>query len=414
LAGDCNDGDHCRRDGVVVAEIIATDSPQAAAVPVKPCIGDPPGKLDSLMEPPGPLRADIAAEELPDIPVLTDIKTIFLGGLSLFALLGACYVAGEIILPIVLAFVLKLVLQPAMRLLENLHLPRIVAALAIIVTLLGGFVGLGTALSGPAASWAQKIPDGLPRLEERLTLLSRPIHTLQKFLQRAEGLTQVANPGVPTIVVQGSGLSDKLLTGTRTLASGLFTTVLVLFFLLVSGDTFLRRLVEVLPRFKDKRQAVEISQRIEADISAYLATITMMNTAVGIATGIVAAACGLGNPVLWGTIAFVLNYVPILGPVICTVIFVFVGLLSVDALWLAFMPAGVYVLIHLIEGETITPMLLAKRFTINPVLIVLAIVFWYWMWGVLGVILAMPMLAVTKIICDRIEPLAAFGHFIEG
>jgi predicted PurR-regulated permease PerM len=323
-------------------------------------------------------------------------------------------VAGEIILPIVLAFVLKLVLQPAMRLLENLHLPRTVAALAIIVALLGGFVGLGTALSGPAASWAQKIPDGLPRLEERLTLLSRPIHTLQKFLQRAESLTQAADPGVPTIAVQGSGFSDKLLTGTRTLASGLFTTVLVLFFLLVSGDTFLRRLVEVLPRFKDKRQAIEISQRIEADISAYLATITMMNTAVGVGTGIVAAACGLGNPVLWGTIAFVLNYVPILGPVICTVIFVFVGLLSVDALWLAFMPAGVYVLIHLIEGETITPMLLAKRFTINPVLIVLAIVFWYWMWGVLGVILAMPMLAVTKIICDRIEPLAAFGHFIEG
>jgi len=106
--------------------------------------------------------------------------------------------------------------------------------------------------------------------------------------------------------------------------------------------------------------------------------------------------------------------VPILGPVIGAAIFGFVGLLSIDALWLAFVPAGAYVLIHVIEGETVTPMLLARRFTINPVLVILAIVFWYWMWGVLGVILAMPMLAITKIICDRIQPLNAFGHFIEG
>ena len=366
------------------------------------------------METPNPLRADIEAEELPDMPIPIDIKAVCQGGLLFLALLAACYAAGEIILPIVLAFVLKLVLQPAMRFLENLHLPRMLAALLIIMVLFGSFVGLGTALSGPAASWAQKIPDGLPRLEERLTFLSRPIQTLQKFLHRAEGLTQPADPAVPTVAVQGPGLSDKLLNGTRTIASGLFTTVLVLFFLLVSGDIFLRRLVEVLPRFKGKRQAVEISQQIEADISAYLATITMMNAAVGIATGIVAAACGLGNPLLWGTIAFVLNYVPIVGPVICAIIFVFVGLLSIDALWLAFVPAGVYLLIHIIEGETVTPMLLARRFTINPVLVILAIVFWYWMWGVLGVILAMPMLAITKIICDRIQPLNAFGHFIEG
>jgi predicted PurR-regulated permease PerM len=366
------------------------------------------------METPTPPRADIEVEELPDMLVPTDIRTVFQGGLFFLALLAACYAAGEIILPIVLAFVLKLVLQPAMRILENLHLPRAVAALAIIMLLFGGFVGLGTALSGPAASWAQKIPGGLPRLEERLTFLSRPLQALQKFLQHADGLTQTADPAVPTVAVQSSGLSDKLLNGTRTIASGLFTTVLVLFFLLVSGDTFLRRLVEVLPRFKDKRQAVEISQQIEADISAYLATITMMNAAVGIATGIVAAACGLGNPVLWGTIAFALNYVPILGPVIGAAIFGFVGLLSIDALWLAFVPAGAYVLIHVIEGETVTPLLLARRFTINPVLVILAIVFWYWMWGVLGVILAMPMLAITKIICDRIQPLNAFGHFIEG
>ena len=123
---------------------------------------------------------------------------------------------------------------------------------------------------------------------------------------------------------------------------------------------------------------------------------------------------GLDNPVLWGTVAFLLNYVPILGPMIGVTLFVLVGLLSIESLWLGFLPAGAYLCIHVIEGETVTPMLLARRFTINPVLVILAIVFWYWIWGVLGVILAMPMLAITKIICDRVQSLNAFGHFIEG
>jgi predicted PurR-regulated permease PerM len=366
------------------------------------------------MDTPKTLEADIVAEELPDVIVPTDIKKVFQGGLFLLALLATCYVASEIILPIAIAFALKLVLQPAMRLFAKLHLPRLIAALVIIVVLFGGFVGLGAALSGPAASWAQKLPEGLPRLQERLAFLSKPIEALQKFLHQAEGLTQGAGPAVATVAVQGAGLNDKVLSATHAIVSGLLTTVLVLFFLLVSGDTFLRRLVEVLPRFKDKRQAVHISQQIEADISAYLVTITIMNVTVGAATGILAALCGLGDPMLWGTVAFLLNYVPIIGPAIGVLTFVLVGLLSIDTLWLAFVPAGVYLLVHIVEGEALTPMLLAKRFTINPVLVILGIVFWYWMWGVPGAILATPMLAIVKIICDRIDRFAAFGHFIEG
>jgi predicted PurR-regulated permease PerM len=323
------------------------------------------------METPSTLRA----EESPDLIASTDIRTIVQVGLFILALLASCYVAGEIILPIVLAFVLMLVLQPVMRLFEQLRLPRMIAALVIIMVLFGSVVGLGGALSGPAASWAEKLPGGIPRLQERLTFLSKPVQTFQKFLHQAEGLTQGAEPAVATVAVQGASLNDKVLTTTRAIVSGLFTTVLVLFFLLVSGDLFLRRLVEILPRFKDKRQTVDISQQIEADISAYLVTITIMNVAIGVATGIVAMLCGLGDPILWGTVAFLLNFVPVLGPMIGVVIFVLVGLLSIDTLWLAFVPASLYFLLHLIEGETITPMLLAKRFTVNPVLVVFALVF---------------------------------------
>jgi predicted PurR-regulated permease PerM len=359
-----------------------------------------------------PIAAAPADED--DLPIPSNINTVFLGGLFLFAVLAACYVAAEIVLPIVLAFVLSLVLTPAMRVLERVRVPRWVAAMLVILVLFSTLGGLGAALSGPAASWAQKLPTGIPKLDERLSFLSRPIAAFQKFIDQAQGLTQGGEPKAVPVALQGSGLSNQLLSGTRSFASGLLETVLVLFFLLVSGDTFLRRLVEILPRFKNKRQAVDISQQIESDVSAYLFTITIMNLAVGVATGTVMALCGVGDPVLWGTVAFLLNYIPILGPMIGVVVFVLAGLLSITALWGAFLPAGLYLLIHLVEGETVTPMLLARRFTINPVLVILSLVFWYWMWGVPGAILSTPMLAITKIICDRIRPLMAFGHFIEG
>jgi predicted PurR-regulated permease PerM len=343
-----------------------------------------------------------------------DIKSVFLGGLFLLALLAAFYAAAEIVLPIVIAFVLMLVLQPAMRFLQKLYLPRALAALLVIFVLFAAVAGLGTVLSGPAASWAQKLPEGIPKLQDRLSFLGKPIAAVQKIVSRAETLTKGAEPTPLPVAVEGTGLSQRLLEGTRSIVSGMLETVLVLFFLLLSGDTFLRRLVEVLPSFKNKRQAVEISQQIESDIAAYLTTITLMNIGVGIATGTVVAICGVGDPVLWGTVAFLLNYVPILGPTIGVVVFFLVGLISIDTLWAAFVPAGLYLTIHIIEGETVTPMLLARRFTINPVLVIVSLVFWYWMWGVPGAILSTPMLAITKIICDRMQSLAPFGHFIEG
>jgi predicted PurR-regulated permease PerM len=159
---------------------------------------------------------------------------------------------------------------------------------------------------------------------------------------------------------------------------------------------------------------VEISLHIERDISAYLVTITAINAVVGVATGLVMFMCGVGDPVLWGAAAFGLNYVPILGPIVGIVLFAMIGVLSLGTTWAALLPAGLYLVIHLVEGETVTPLLLARRFTINPVAVVLGLVFWYWMWGIPGAVLAVPMLAITKIVCDDVPPLRAFGHFLEN
>ncbi len=211
-----------------------------------------------------------------------------------------------------------------------------------------------------------------------------------------------------------AGLSELLFAGTASFASGLFMTVIVLFFLLISGDLFLRRFVEVLPRFRDKRKAVMISQQIESNIAAYLKTITIMNASVGVATALVTWALGLDNPALWGVLAFVLNYIPVIGPIICLVILVLAGMLEMASLWRSLLPAACFLAIHLIEGQFVTPMLVARRFTLNPVLVVVSLIFWYWMWGVPGAVLAVPVLAIIKITCDGIPPWSAVGHLVEG
>jgi predicted PurR-regulated permease PerM len=356
----------------------------------------------------------LLAEEPEEMPLPSDPKTIFLGGLFFLALLTTAYVASEVVLPLIFAVVLKLLLQPALRILQSMHVPRLFAAVLLILALFGTIVGLGTAISGPAGTWAAKLPEGIPRLQQRLSFMRAPINTLQVFLQRVEdfgGTAQFPNAAAPA---QGPTLLATLFTGTRNFASGFFTTVLFLFFLLLTGDVFLHRLVEILPRFSSKRQVVEISQQIERDISAYLVTITIMNAAVGVLMALAMWLTGVGDPILWGTVAFLLNYVPILGTALGVVVFLFAGLLTNDTLWQALLPAGLYIVLHLIEGETVTPLLLARRFTLNPVLVIISLVFWFWMWGIPGAILSVPMLAITKIICDRVRPLAAFGHFLEG
>lgn len=355
---------------------------------------------------------------LPEAPAAptrrTDAKTMLLAGIFSLLLLITLHEAADIAVPLVLACVLKLVLHPLLRRLNKWRVPRLVAASMIIAVLVSGMFMVGSMLSGPAASWGERIPSSLPQLKERLQFIKMPVEKTQKILVQADDFAKPTSQKVTPVVVQGTRLSDRIFTGTQAFASGLFTTMLILFFLLAAGDTFLRRLVEVLPRFSDKRQAVDISNQVEQDISSYLLTITAMNACVGIASAIIMEMYGVGDPILWGLVAFILNYIPIVGPLVVAALFALVGLLSIDNLWNAFSPAALYFAVHILEGSIVTPMLLAKRFTLNPVLVILSLVFWSWMWGVPGAILAMPMLAITKIICDRIQRLAPLGHFLGG
>jgi predicted PurR-regulated permease PerM len=350
--------------------------------------------------------------ETPALP--SKLPAVMVTGIFVLLVFYTLYLTAEIAIPLTFALLLKLLLQPSVRMLSRIRIPQPLAALVMIALLFSAIGGGGYLLAGPATAWLQRAPESLPRLEQHLSMLKRPFEQMQQASKEVEKVTEGAGDNTTAVAVKGPGIVDYLFAGTRGLLTGLGITVLMLFFLLAFGDLFMRRLVEILPTFSDKKQAVEMSHEVEHNISAYLVTITIMNSLVGIATALAMWAIGLPDAILWGALAFVLNYVIILGPLTGVVLFFVVGLLGFDTLWHALLPPAAYLTIHVIEGETVTPMLLAKRFTLNPVLVMGSLIFWDWMWGVPGALLAVPMLAVFKIVCDRVRPLAALGHFIDG
>ena len=352
-----------------------------------------------------------SAEEASDMPLPHDWNTIFLGGLFVLASLVIMNVAQEVILPVVIAIVLKLLLQPLVRLLERFHLPKAVGALVAVLVLLGVFAVLGAVLSGPASRMVSDFPTLMSKAQERLGAVKGLMERAQPLMERF-GL-QAQNP-IDLLHFNPGGLAGSVAGGASSFASHLLETLLILFYMLVFGETFMRRLVEVLPTFGDKKQAVAISTAVERDISAYLLTITVINAAVGVLAGTVMWLCGVPGPALWGVLAFCLNYVPILGPITGVVLFALVGLAVLGATGTALLPAAGYLAIHIAEGELFTPMVLARRFTLNPIAVMVALIFWYWMWGIQGAILSVPLLAITKIVSDRLRPLRALGHLLEG
>lgn len=367
--------------------------------------------------PPGRTGGDSSTTEPADkqseMPMPRDWQSFALTAILVLLVLVVLYFSGEVILPILFAFLLNLLLQPAMNALIKVHVPKTMAALFIILLFVGAVAGIVFSLSGPATAWIAKAPESIARLEERLSAITLPVAIFQKASQDVEKFAGGQGGDAASVSLKGPGLGSVLFSGARTMVAEFATMTLLLFFLLRSGDLFLRRIVEILPTLSDKKQAVDISREITRNISGYLVTITLMNGAVGIATGVATYLFGLSNPVLWGVLAFVLNYILILGPLSGVAILFLAGLLTFDTLWLAFLPAATYLAIHGTEGA-VTPLLLARRFELNPVLVIISLVFWFWMWGIAGALLAVPLLASFKIICDRIRPLMALGHFVGG
>jgi predicted PurR-regulated permease PerM len=326
--------------------------------------------------------------------------------------MSTLYFARDLVLPILIAILLDFVLSPLVRALARVWIPEPVGAALVMLALLSG-LGYGAyELAGPTADWLHRAPQSLQKVQSKLRGISKPVQQVQQAAEKVQDMATGPSDGTPEVTVKGPSLISQVLSRTqRIVASGVLVVVLV-YFLLASGDLFLRKTVKVLPHLAEKKRAVEIAHRIEHDISRYLLTITLINSGLGAATATALFFLGMPNVVLWGVMVAVMNFLPYLGATINLIVLALAALLTFNNMTHAALVPVVFLALTTLEGQLITPLILGRSLTLNPVVIFISLIFLVWMWGIPGALLAVPVLAVIKIFCDSIEALAPIGEFL--
>lgn len=333
-------------------------------------------------------------------------------GLFLIAFFFALRVGRSIFLPLALAVVLNFLLAPLVRFLGRLRIPTVLGAGLVLsgflVALAAGFYGL----SGPASGWIQAAPQALQEVEWKLRGLREPMEQVERAAREVEEMAEGAEEIRQVAVEERRSLTGAVLGQTTQVLAGAGVAFFLLFFLLASGELFLRKLVSVLPRLSQRKKAVTIVRRTEREVSTFLFTMSLINTGLGAVVGVAMFLLGMPNPILWGVMAMFLNYVPYIGPLVGYLVVGLVALVTFDSLGEALLPPLVYVGLNVLEGNLVTPTVMGRELSLNPVVILSAVVFWSWLWGIPGAILAVPLLAIVKIAADNIDVLRPVGEFL--
>ncbi len=345
----------------------------------------------------------------------TGVRSASLAVLTVLAMLYTLYFARDFFIPIVFAVLLNFLLSPVLRLLARFRIPPPAGAAILVLVLLGG-VGTGVyALASPAEQLVSSAPEKLAAANKKLRGLIRPVQNASDQVERAAGTfgdTPGARPQQRVVVNSSPSISSRIFGTTQKLVAGILEVAILLYFLLAGGDLFLQKFIKVLPHSGDKRKAVEIARAIEAAVSAYLSTAFIVNLVEGVVVALVLWKLKMPSPALWGAMVALLEFIPYLGALAAVLLLGLGGLATFDSVGHALLIPGSYLAVNLIQANLVTPMLLGHRLTLNPVAIFVGLTFFFWIWGVPGAFMAVPLLATLKIFCDNIASLAALGEFL--
>jgi predicted PurR-regulated permease PerM len=354
-------------------------------------------------------RARLRMAELLQRPF--GVRSIALTGLFILAVFYTIYFMRSVLLPMVLALLLSYLFRPIVRALARLKIPLSVSAAFILIGLFA-LVGYGiSALVTPAAGWLQKAPAGLTELQHKLLPVKKTVAQVTQATGQIEKLA-TTNAETKTVEVKRHPITEILFMRTPEFIASAVLLSILLYFLLVYDQVFIAKLVKLLPTLSDKKTAVGIAQDIESQVSRYLFTITAINACLGLAVGTAVGLLDLPNPVMWGVMVALLNFVPYLGALTGIICMTIGAVLSFDSLGYALIFPAVYLGFGTLEGSFITPWVMGRSLTLNPVIILLSLTFWGWMWGIVGIILAVPILAAFKIFCAHIKPMEPLAEFL--
>ncbi len=326
--------------------------------------------------------------------------------LTMLAVFLAMYFAKAVLMPITLAVMLSFVLRPAVNWLKRLGMPNIVSATAMFA----GFsviVASGVILLvDPATKWLSQAPSDFAEIKDELTTLIKPLAQLQQATSEVNDMTKAPGEEEPVAVrIEQPALTNQLMTSTGSfLASATITSVL-LFFLLAGGDQFLEKTVKSIPTWRGKRDAVALFRDLQSQISIYLGSITLINIGVGVVIGVGLWLMGMPNSLLWGVMAALLNYIPFVGLFAGTAIVALAAIATFDSFGYAMLAPAIYLAANGVEANFVTPAILGRSINLNPVVILLSVFLFGWIWGIVGVFLAVPLLITIKIVSDANESL---------
>ncbi|MCX7034691.1 MAG: AI-2E family transporter [Arenimonas sp.] len=325
--------------------------------------------------------------------------------------LYTCYFASSLILPLVMAAFFAMLLSPLINRAPLRWLPRGLAALMLVAALVGSLGAVAVFVARPASEWARNVPFLLREAAPKIKGMIEPIQDARRASQSFDEFTSGKVDAGERVVVRPP--TTDLLSATPRVLGSVLAVLLLTFAFLVYGDDVLNKLMRLRPTRAQKRLTADIVQHIQSDLSRYVLTISATSAVLGGVTALYLWYLGVEDPLLWGVLAAALNLTPFVGPLIMAMLLSLVGLSQFDTIGAALLPAAGFVVLHALESNLLTPMVLGRTMRINPLAIILWLLLWGWVWGVMGLLVAVPMLVCLKIVASRVEAWQGWSRLLE-
>lgn len=345
-------------------------------------------------------------------PARFDARTAATVGLLVLAVLVILRFARGFLVPIAISLLLDFLFSPVIRWFKKIGVTESISAGIVVLALIASVATSAYFLASPAANWLERAPQSMEVAKERIQKLTRPLEKIQETAKAVEEATAATGEKPAEVQIAAPTMTERITGGTTAALNVALTIIFLTYFLLAAGDLFMQKLVGILPVFSDKKKAVSISRDIEEHFSRYLSTVTAINIGLGLVTWFALQMAGMPNAALWGALAGITNFVPYVGSIVTTFAIFFASLMTFETTGKILTMPAIYLAVNMLESNLVTPILLGRRLPLNSVAVFIGLLLWWYLWGIPGAILAVPMMVALKIVCDHVERLAPVGAFL--
>ena len=361
---------------------------------------DPLKPTEPTAPPPSPADTEAEDSAFRRDRLLAAIALISGIGLAM-ALPFALRAGAEFFLPVTAALVIAIALVPLLEWLERRRVPSPLAAFLCLILFIAVANAAVAAIVFPATEWFRLLPERIGRLRQTLEPLFDVYSNFERFIDQIVREFGRTPAGPQTVQVETPSTLLQIIASSAPFAAiQMFFAVLVIYFFLAGWTRMRRRTITARASFGGAMTTARVIQKVVDATATYLGTITVVNIGLGLIVSLVLYLIGMPTPLMWGGIAAVLNYIPYLGPIASALLLALGGLMTFEDPWYALLPALSFVIIHLVEANAVTPAVVGRRLTINPLLILLSLSFWAWVWGTTGALLAVPLLIILRTVLD--------------